>query len=160
MSRWEHLCRQAMKDNSFYKNTKLYKGLEAIPLSTYEELEKENASLKEQNIKEAEQFISEVEKIKEEISYTRTLFSSITFFDENDNELMQLTDTYSAKDYAMRVPCIGERVILSSYKNDHISDEEAIFRTFYKVIDVITHYSENKAYKNISVQYSVILRKE
>ena len=86
----------------------------------------------------------------EEISYTGTSFSKIVFFDENDNELMELTSTYSANDYAMRVPCIGEHIILSSYEHDHT----------YKVIDVFTHYSENKAYKNISVQYSVILRKD
>lgn len=96
----------------------------------------------------------------ETISYTNTSFSKIVFFDENDNELMELSGTYSANDYAMRVPCIGEHIILSSYEHDHTNDKKAIFRTFYKVIDVITHYSENKAYKNISVQYSVILRKE
>ena len=96
----------------------------------------------------------------ETISYTNTSFSMIAFFDENDNELMELNRTSSVGDYTMRVPCIGERIILSSYEHDHINDEKAIFRTFYKVIDVITHYSENKAYKNISVQYSVILRKE
>lgn len=94
----------------------------------------------------------------ETIGYTSTSFSMIAFFDENDNELMELA--YSAEDYAMRVPCIGERVILSSYGHDSINDKKAIFRTFYKVIDVITHYSENKAYKNVSVQYSVILKKE
>ena len=43
----------------------------------------------------------------ETISCTGTAFSMIAFFDENDNELMELTDTYSAKDYTMRVPCIG-----------------------------------------------------
>ena len=85
-------------------------------------------------------------------------FQRLLFFDENGNELMELTD--SANDYAMRVPCIGEHIILASYEHDHTNDEKAIFRTFYKVIDVYTHYSENKAYKNISVQYSVILRKE
>ena len=96
----------------------------------------------------------------EEISYTETSFSMIAFFDENDNELMELHGTYSANDYAMRVPCIGEHIILSSYEHDHCNDKKVIFRNFYKVIDVFTHYSENKAYKNISVQYSVILRKE
>ena len=45
----EHFCRQAMKDNSFYKNARLYKGLEVIQRPTYEELEKENAELKENN---------------------------------------------------------------------------------------------------------------
>lgn len=40
---------------------------------------------------------------------------------EDDNELMELQETYSAKDYAMRVPCIGERVILSSYEHDHVN---------------------------------------
>ena len=97
---------------------------------------------------------------KETINYTNTSFSMIAFFDENDNELMELSGTCSANDYAMRVPCIGEHIILASYEHDRFNDEKAIFRTFYKVIDVITHYSENKAYKNISVQYSVILRKE
>ena len=96
----------------------------------------------------------------ETISYTYTAFSMIAFFDEDDNELMELNNTYSAKDYAMRVPCIGEHIFLSSYEHDHTNDKKAIFRTFYKVIDVITHYSENKAYKNVSVQYSVILKKE
>jgi len=42
----EHFCNQAMKDNSFYKNAKLYKGLEVIQRPTYEDLEKENAKLK------------------------------------------------------------------------------------------------------------------
>lgn len=96
----------------------------------------------------------------ETISYTGTSFSMICFFDEDDNELMELAMTYSDNDYGMRVPNIGERVILSSYEHDLFNDKKAIFRTFYKVIDVITHYSENKAFKNISVQYSVILRKE
>lgn len=41
----ENFCRQAMKENSFYKNAKLYKGLKVIPLPTYEDLEKENAEL-------------------------------------------------------------------------------------------------------------------
>ena len=99
-------------------------------------------------------------KMTEEISYTDTSFSKIAFFDENDNELMELDRTCRANDYAMRVPCIGEHIILASYEHDRFNDEKAIFRTFYKVIDVFTHYSENKAYKNISVQYSVILRKE
>ena len=45
----EHFCRQAMKDNSFYKNAKLYKGIEVIRKPTYEELEKENAGLKNRN---------------------------------------------------------------------------------------------------------------
>ena len=93
-------------------------------------------------VKEAEQFLnSEVEEM-------------------TDNDFMELDRTCSANDYAMRVPCIGEHIILASYKHDRINDKKAIFRTFYKVIDVITHYSQNKAYKNISVQYSVILRKE
>ena len=96
----------------------------------------------------------------EEISFTETSFSKIAFFDEDDNELMELTRTCSVNDYVMRVPCIGEHVILSSYEHDHCNDEKAIFRNFYKVIDVITHYSEYKAYENISVRYSVILRKE
>lgn len=92
------------------------------------------------------------------ISYTDASFLMIAFFDEEDNELMQLQETYS--DYAMRVPNIGERIILASYKGDYVNDKEASFRNFYKVVDVITHCSENKRWKKISVQYSVILRKE
>lgn len=42
----EHFCNQAMKDNSFYKNSRLYKGLEVIKRPTYEELEKEVTELK------------------------------------------------------------------------------------------------------------------
>ena len=99
--------------------------------------------------------------MKEEISYKEVYFLMIAFFDEDDNELMELTRTCSSKDYAaMRVPCIGEHIILSSYEHDHTNNRKEIFKNFYKVIDVITHYSENKAYENIFVQYSVILRKE
>lgn len=94
------------------------------------------------------------------ISYTNTSFSMIAFFDEDDNELMELQGTYNSTSCGMRVPNIGERVILASYEGDHVNDEKALFRNFYKVVDVITHYSENKKWKNISVQYSVILRKE
>lgn len=43
-----NFCNQAMKDNSFYKNAKLYKGLEVIKRPTYKELKKENAELKAQ----------------------------------------------------------------------------------------------------------------
>ena len=43
----EHFCNQAMKKNSFYKNKRLYKGLEVIHRPTYEELEKEIVELKE-----------------------------------------------------------------------------------------------------------------
>lgn len=42
----EHFCNEAMKDNSFYENARLYKGLEVIKQPTYEELEKENTELK------------------------------------------------------------------------------------------------------------------
>ena len=42
----EHFCNEAMKDNSFYKNARLYKGLEVIQRPTYKDLEKENAELK------------------------------------------------------------------------------------------------------------------
>lgn len=96
--------------------------------------------------------------MKEEIGYTDASFVGIFFFDENDNELMELTGTYN--DYAMRVPCIGEHIILSSYEHDYVNDKKAIFKNFYKVIDVISHYFENKGFKNISVQYSVTLKEE
>ena len=43
----ENFCNYAMQKNSFYKNPRLYKGLEVIRLPTYKELEKENAELKE-----------------------------------------------------------------------------------------------------------------
>ena len=70
----------------------------------------------------------------EEISYTDTSFSMIAFFDENDNELMELNRTCSANDYAMRVPCIGEHIIFSSYEHGHLNDEKAIFRNFIKLL--------------------------
>lgn len=35
----EHFCNQAMKENSFYKNAELYRGLEVIKRPTYAELE-------------------------------------------------------------------------------------------------------------------------
>ena len=44
----EHFCRYAMEENSFYKNPKLYRGIEFIPPPTYEELEEENEQLKAQ----------------------------------------------------------------------------------------------------------------
>ena len=62
--------------------------------------------------------------------------------------------------YTMRVPNVGERIILTSYEGDYVNDKKSLFRNFYKVVNVITHYSENRKWKNISVQYSVILRKE
>ena len=98
--------------------------------------------------------------MEETIGYTNTSFSKICFFDEDDNELMELSGTYSANDYGMRVPNVGERVILASYEGDRVNDKKSLFRNFYKVVDVISHYSENKKWKNISVQYSVILRKD
>lgn len=98
--------------------------------------------------------------MKETIEYTNTTSAMIVFFDEDDNELMEISGTFSANTSGMRVPNIGERVILASYEHDCVNDKKSLFRTFYKVVDVITHYSENKGYKNITVQYSVILRKE
>lgn len=96
----------------------------------------------------------------ETISYTNTTSSTTVFFDEDDNEIMEISGTYSANNSGMRVPKIGEHVILASYEHDCVNDKKPLFKTFYKVVDVFTHYSENKAYKNIGVQYSVILRKE
>lgn len=96
--------------------------------------------------------------MKEVISYTDASFIMIAFFDENENELMEISGAY--EDCAMRVPCIGEHIVLSSYEHDHVNDKKAIFRNLYKVIDVITSYSENKGFKNISVQYSVTLKEE
>lgn len=100
----------------------------------------------------------------ETIEYTNTTFSMIVFFDEEDNELMQISGTFSANTSdntcGMRVPNIGERVFLASYEGDRVNDKKSLFKNSYKVVDVISHYSENKKWKNISVQYSVILRKE
>lgn len=94
------------------------------------------------------------------ISYTQTRFLLIVFCDEEDNELMVLHGGYNPDGRGMRVPNIGERIILASYAGEHVNDRNALFRNFYKVVGVITHYSENKRWKNITVQYSVILRKE
>ena len=98
--------------------------------------------------------------MKEAIIYTNTSFSMICFFDEDDNELMQIQGTDSANECGMRVPNIGEHINLASYEADWVNDEQSLFSNSYKVVDVISNYSENKRWKNVSVQYSVILRKE
>lgn len=59
----EHFCNQAMKDNSFYKNSKLYKGLEVIQRPTYKELEKQIAELKFYNKKLLQSDIDKQNKI-------------------------------------------------------------------------------------------------
>lgn len=92
------------------------------------------------------------------ISYTRTVFSMIAFFDEDDNELLEIQGIVD--EHTARVPNIGEHIILASYEGDSVNDKKPIFRNFYKVVDVFTHYSENKRWENVSVQYSVILKKE
>lgn len=94
------------------------------------------------------------------IGYTNSSFLMICFSDEEGNEVMELNGSYSDKDYSMRVPNIGEHIILASYEGDYVNDKKAIFRNSYKVVDVITHYLENKKWKRVSVQYSVILKKE
>ena len=78
----------------------------------------------------------------ETINCTNTSFSMIAFFDENDNELMELNRTSSVNDYTMRVPCIGEHIILSSYEHDHTNDEKAIFRN--KINDLFVN--DNHSY--------------
>ena len=70
----------------------------------------------------------------EEISFTETSFLMIAFFDENGNELMELTSTCNVNDYDMRVPCIGEHIIFSSYEHGRLNDEKAIFRNFIKLL--------------------------
>lgn len=76
----EHFCNQAMKDNSFYKNAKLYKGLEVIQRPTYADLEKEIAELKADN--DARKFAmamsEKVEKqLREEIAELRTRLEAL-----------------------------------------------------------------------------------
>ena len=68
----EHFCNYAMTDNSFYKNAKMYKGLEVIQRPTYEELEKENAELKSENQKWKDEWQEQVQKATDE-GYARTL---------------------------------------------------------------------------------------
>lgn len=92
---------------------------------------------------------------------TNTSFSVIAFFDEDNQEeaIMELQGTRGACDLGMRVPFIGELVRLASYKGDFVNDKTSIFQKYYKVVDVISSYSENRKWDNISVQYSVILRR-
>lgn len=66
------------------------------------------------------------------ISYTDTSFSMIAFFDEDDNELMELQGSYSPSGYGMRVPNIGERVILASYEGDHVNDKRSFLEISIK----------------------------
>lgn len=96
------------------------------------------------------------------IGYTNTSFSMITFFEEEneDTPIMELQGYNSAEPLGMRVPNIGEHISIGSYEHDYINDDEPVFQGYYQVVDVISSYSENKGYKNIFVQYSVILRKE
>ena len=47
----------------------------------------------------------------------------IKLIDAKDNLSVQV---HPDNDYAMRVPCIGERIILSSYEHDHVNDKKAI----------------------------------
>ena len=68
----EHFCRQAMKDNSFYKNAKLYKGLEVIQSPTYKELEQENAKLRKELKEWKDEWQEQVQKATDE-GYARTL---------------------------------------------------------------------------------------
>ena len=68
----EHFCRQAMKDNSFYKNAKLYKGLEVIQSPTYKELEQENAKLRKELKEWKDEWQEQVQKAIDE-GYARTL---------------------------------------------------------------------------------------
>lgn len=87
------------------------------------------------------------------------------YFKYNDRiNISILKDILSASSYSRFKLVISvqqtDYTDLVLYEHDRTNDKEAIFRTSYKVIDVITHYSENKAYKNVSVQYSVILKKE
>lgn len=97
--------------------------------------------------------------MKNSIGYSITSFCAIVFFDENENILMELYDSFSSNYYGMRVPCVGEVVSLASYEHDRTNDERALFYNNYVVKNVFSHYSENKAFKNVSVQYSVILKK-
>ena len=93
------------------------------------------------------------------IEYCRASLSMIAFFEKGEDDTIMQLDAHWGDDSALRVPNIGEHIILASYKHDKVNDDESVFRNLYTVIDVITHYSENRAYKNISVQYSVILEK-
>ena len=93
------------------------------------------------------------------ISCSRTRFAMIAFFtDKKDESIMELSA--STLSDCGRVPCIGEHVFLSSYAHDRMNDKRPLFKDAYRVVDVITHYIENKGYDHVAVQYSVILQKE
>lgn len=93
------------------------------------------------------------------ISCSTTRFAMVAFFTDKENEpIMELCAPALAD--CGRVPNIGARVFLSSYTHDRLNDKRALFKDAYCVVDVITHYTENKGYNTIAVQYSVILQKE
>ena len=93
------------------------------------------------------------------ISYTNANFSMIVFYDEKDDDesLMELHESYD-NGLPLRVPCIGEKVWLSSYEHSYVNDRKPLFRHCHEVVDVISNYLENKEYENITVQYDIIVR--
>lgn len=93
------------------------------------------------------------------ISCARPLFSMIAFFTESEDDPIMEISAPALGDCG-RVPNIGEHVFLSSYVHDRMNDKRPLFKDAYRVVDVITHYTENQGYNNIAIQYSVILQKE
>lgn len=93
------------------------------------------------------------------ISCSTPRFSVIAFFTESeDDPIMEICAPTLAD--CGRVPNIGEHVFLSSYVHDRLNDKCPLFKDVYRVVDVITHYTENQGYNRIAIQYSVILQKE
>ncbi len=93
------------------------------------------------------------------ISCSTARFAMVAFFTTIEDEpIMELCAP--TLEECGRVPNIGEHVFLSSYAHDRMNDKRPLFRDAYRVVDVITHYTENKGYNKIAVQYSVILQKE
>lgn len=92
------------------------------------------------------------------ISYTTAKLSLVVFYDENDEEIMELQASMSERE-AMRVPCIGEKIHIASFEHDYVNDKKALFRHTYEVVDVCSTYLKNKGFKSVGVQYSVTVKK-
>ena len=92
------------------------------------------------------------------INSTTARCSLLVFYDEDtDEEILNIQRGFTEDELAMRVPKIGEKVTLASYK-ECFPNGEPIFRHDYIVTDVMTHYLESRKYNFISVQYSVTVK--
>lgn len=100
--------------------------------------------------------------MSDKITTLYTVFSLIAFYDiDGDGDTLYEIQSGWSNANEMRLPRVGEHVLLSSYENNYVSDyKKPIFRNRYEVVDVISSYSENKGNKMVTVQYHVYLKRK